>query len=72
MFVLLALFFIYSKYPYADISYNRSYKQTARDQQQIKIVMLGVIANVAEHLREISKGIISNFVIKKDDDDDDE
>jgi hypothetical protein len=63
---------IYSKYPYADISYNRSYKQTARDQQQIKIVMLGVIANVAEHLREISKGIISNFVIKKDDDDDDE
>lgn len=63
---------IYSKYPYADISYNKSYKETARDQQQIKIVMLGVIANVAEHLKEIAKDIIFNFIVKKDDDDDDE
>lgn len=63
---------IYEKYPLAAPQYSNSYRNEAREQQQIRIVMLGTLANVADHTRKIAKDIISNFVVgdqEKDDED---
>lgn len=60
---------IYERYPLA-ASNHSSYRPEAREQQQIKIQMLGSIASVAEHTREIAKDIISNFIVEKEDSDD--
>ncbi len=60
---------IYERYPLAASTQN-SYRLEVREQQQIKIQMLGSIASVAEHTREIAKDIISNFIVDKNDSDD--
>jgi hypothetical protein len=60
---------IYESYPLAASPHN-SYRSEVREQQQIKIQMLGSIASVAEHTREIAKDIISNFIVDKEDSDD--
>ena len=60
---------IYERYPLAASTQN-SYRPEVREQQQIKIQMLGSIASVAEHTREIAKDIISNFIVDKNDSDD--
>lgn len=60
---------IYESYPLAASPHN-SYRPEVREQQQIKIQMLGSIASVAEHTREIAKDIISNFIVDKEDSDD--
>jgi hypothetical protein len=62
---------IYERYPLAASTQN-SYRPEVREQQQIKIQMLGSIASVAEHTREIAKDIISNFIVDKNEDSDDE
>jgi len=60
---------IYDRYPLAASNHN-SYRPEAREQQQIKIQMLGSIASVAEYTRDIAKDIISNFIVDKEDSDD--
>lgn len=62
---------IFERYPLAALSVNNSYRSEVREQQQIKIMILGTIANVADHTREIAKDILNNFIVDDQNNDDD-
>ncbi len=56
---------IYEKYPLAAMK-NTTFREDARDQIQRRVSIIGGIAKINDHLREVAKSIISNFVVEKE------
>lgn len=56
---------IYEKYPLAAMK-TSTYREDARDQIQRRVSIIGGIAKINDHLREVAKNIISNFLVDKE------